>query len=551
MPPEYNLIDEPWLPVLDEHGIKSFISPKELGSTRFVSFDTGRADLDVGLMEFCIGLLQTCYAPRDDRAWTERFLEPPTPELLEEAFAPVRHAFWLFNDDGPRFMQDLAELDVSVVGAAQLLIDSPGENTLKENKDLFIKRAPDAGYSAAAAAAMLYTRQTRAPGGGPGYRTSVRGGSALTTILIAQNLWTTLWSNVLDTTHTLPEDLSTLFPWLSATQTSSNNEEITPADAHPLHVYWAMPWRIVLCRAVPDERAPRCALYPGHLVALTGWRKTNYGGNYKGNWRHPLTPRSHKYDKQGALEGSFSIGSKDKLVRWSSWPSLSLMNSTTQERPDSEPARCIAVARARLSSTRKARKKIAPAFAGQRRIHVAGYDMDSAKANAWISATVPFLDIDAAIAPRVRERAELLISVTEKLDKFLFDALKRITAGRVIDVTPRKVTWSKIPTKDLANIRMSCQPRRDAFKDALEDDFFQALQNIADDPSDERWIEVAEEWLERAHTVLQELIELERPQDAHLCRDLRAYVFARRELLWACSPRSKVLRGILGLPEAN
>lgn len=67
------------------------------------------------------------------------FHEPPSPAELETAFAPFTDAFVL-DGDGPRFLQDFDALDGDDLPIESLFIEEPGANTIKLNKDLFIKR---------------------------------------------------------------------------------------------------------------------------------------------------------------------------------------------------------------------------------------------------------------------------------------------------------------------------------------------------------------------------------------------------------------------------
>ncbi len=71
-----------------------------------VAIDWARADFRVATLEFLIGLLATACPPGSLKDWRAWWREPPSPEALAAAFAPLAHAFVL-DGDGPRFMQDL------------------------------------------------------------------------------------------------------------------------------------------------------------------------------------------------------------------------------------------------------------------------------------------------------------------------------------------------------------------------------------------------------------------------------------------------------------
>jgi CRISPR system Cascade subunit CasA len=87
---------------------------------------------------------------------------------LEEALMPLAAAFeW--DAEGARFMQDfdLRASDGEPVGIAALLIESPGENTVKNNSDLFVKRGHVQALCDHCAALALFTLQLNAPSVAP------------------------------------------------------------------------------------------------------------------------------------------------------------------------------------------------------------------------------------------------------------------------------------------------------------------------------------------------------------------------------------------------
>ena len=133
---------------------------------------------------------------------------------------------------------------------AALLIDAPGEKTLRDNTDLFVKRGGTPVLSRAAAAMALFTLSAFAPKGGAGYRTSLRRGGPMTTLVVAERrdhgatLWGRLWPNVESreqiaarAAETKLDGAGCTFPWLAPTRTSNSKfggKPTTPADVHAL-----------------------------------------------------------------------------------------------------------------------------------------------------------------------------------------------------------------------------------------------------------------------------------------------------------------------------
>ena len=195
---------------------------RETEHGRIVAFAWPRPDFDLAAHEFLIGLLAVACPPRDMQDRKRRFLNPPSQQELAAAFAPYESAF-LLDGDGPRFLQDFDELKSEASPVEALLIDAPGANTIKLNKDLLVRRGRVKILSRAAAAMALYTLQQFAPAGGAGHRTSLRGGGPLVTLAIpgagedasVPTLWQKIWLNV--PRGALPEARQSerIFPWLA------------------------------------------------------------------------------------------------------------------------------------------------------------------------------------------------------------------------------------------------------------------------------------------------------------------------------------------------
>lgn len=451
----YNLLTEPWIPFRRQSGAVEWGPPPAITSQMdvdpVVAVATPRPDFDGALQEFLIGLLSVALEVDDEREWYERWHEPPSESDLAAGFATLQPAFDL-DGDGPRFMQDWSADDfanVEVGPADHLLIDAPGDQTTRLNKDLFVKRGRVERLSRSSAAMALITLQTYAPGGGKGFRTSIRGGGPLTTLAeprVAidaklraddQPLWMKLWANI-ETLEQLGARVplsrrqytaADTFPWLAATRTSekrgtSQGLETTPDDVHPFQAYFGMPRRVRL--EFGDDG--RCAL-TGRPDArtVTGFRERNYGVNYS-HWHHPLSPY---YKSKGEL---LPIHGQPGGIGWRDW--LTLTFSAPRE-ADRQPA---------LVVGRFARRALAIG-ANQFRLHAFGYDMDKAKARGWTEASLPAIaPADEAQNRRIRSLAESLTGaadiVAAALGYAVKDALFASSADRRIDsADPRPELW--------------------------------------------------------------------------------------------------------------
>lgn len=379
-----NLIDDAWLPVVRRSGSPHRIAPhaitSEIATDPIVGLDFPRPDFNTALIQFLIGLLQTAVPPENEAGWATLYSRPPDPETLRQAFARWRECFAL-DGNGPRFMQDLDLIDGTEKQIRELLLEEPGDKTLRDNKDHFLKRGRIEAMAYETTAAALFTLQTNAPSGGVGHRVSLRGGGPLTTLVVPEPeselsspLWNVLWLNVLvrgpfgqQTGDASLTSTGAIFPWMGPTRTSESKSGVdtTPVDAHPLQMYWAMPRRIRLDFGGAVQG--RCSITGQSGRVMTAYQTRNYGINYAGAWRHPLTP--YRFDSDGmpiALHPS--LGG----IAYRLWPALVL-----GERGGS--ARATVVSEAMGPVRRRIRT----------RLWAFGYDMDNMKARAWHEALMP------------------------------------------------------------------------------------------------------------------------------------------------------------------
>lgn len=293
---EFNLIEKQWIPVLRRDGTKAMIAPwevtKDFAVNPVVSLNAPRPDFNGALIQFLIGLVQTVAAPQSALEWRKKLVEPPTPEELKEKFATVQHAFEL-GGDGPRFMQDFEPLNVQPSTIDSLLIDEPGENTLRNNTDFFVKRKEfHFAMCPSCSATAVLTLQTNAPAGGRGYMTSLRGGGPLTTLIkgIGKQdlLWHTIWLNILDNAKFLNlansqrKEESDKFPWMSKAK-----DVVTEQDMHPSHYYWAIPRRVNLVPELSSGKCNVCSCQSDELISH--FKEKPNGSKYQEPMKHPLS----------------------------------------------------------------------------------------------------------------------------------------------------------------------------------------------------------------------------------------------------------------------
>ncbi len=392
----FSLLTEQWLPVKYRDGSVGKIAPWQMVEPEILDLAYPRPDFQGAAYQFLIGLLQTAFSPEGEEEWEET-LNGVQGEVLQEALSKLAPAMQ-FGEEKPAFMQDFSELDGDLVPISGLLIDAPGGNTLKLNKDHFVKRGVVSAMCPHCAAMALFTLQTNAPSGGQGHRTGMRGGGPMTTLVMPlsddKSLWCKLWLNVLS-----QEDMSIgtcdkqVFPWLAETRVSDKTgKPVTPESANKLQAYWGMPRRIGLdFGSVREGQCDLCGEQSD--VLFTHYRTKNYGVQYDG-WLHPLTPyRKALKDEQAPM---LSVKGQPGGLAYKDWLGLILRGQNNGN--EQYPAKIVQVNAERDHS----------ALGVKMGLWCFAFDMDNMKARCWYEHRIPIsalssedaaaLDYDLSVA---------------------------------------------------------------------------------------------------------------------------------------------------------
>ena len=276
-----NLVTDAWIPVI-RHGSPTAIRPHEIAVEGVERLNWPRDDLNLACLELLIGLVYLADPPRDEGDWHDRYDAPQAERLRValECFGPHVE----LTGNGPRFLQDLEPFETHVKRGAvsppdMLFVDSAGANTVRNNRDLMVKRNRYASLPLPLAAMSLYTLQAFAPSGGAGNRASMRGGGPMVTLVRplyadTYRLWRTVWCNVPEGQPLAAKDAAQALPWLRPTRTSEKGQIVTPDMSHDAEAFFGMPRRLRL--VFENDTA-------------TGVVQRRYGTHYAG-WVHPLSP---------------------------------------------------------------------------------------------------------------------------------------------------------------------------------------------------------------------------------------------------------------------
>ncbi|MFP4647363.1 MAG: type I-E CRISPR-associated protein Cse1/CasA [Candidatus Acetothermia bacterium] len=311
----YNLLTDRWMEAEREKGegvIK--IAPWEIATqledNPVASVYFPRADMEPILYEFLIGIFQTFLLPKNNREWRKLYDNPPDSSGLKQKFEPFQDAFEVIDEE-EAFMQEKSDKleGTDPRPISRFPLGAPGENTVDQNRDWIVKEGHIESICPHCAGVLLYGLQSRGPAGGAGYRTSVRGTSFITTLIRGENVWDTVWQNVLPKTQfpvetSIPKSSAQeeLFPWMGDLTDYVGRDNsgtlYTPEDGHPLGVYWSTPWRVSFEHSGSSARCDVCGRRSPDLIE--DFKKTWYGLNYADVWHHPLSP--YTKDEDGSVQ---------------------------------------------------------------------------------------------------------------------------------------------------------------------------------------------------------------------------------------------------------
>lgn len=411
-----NIISQPWLPFLFRNGEIKTLSIDAISHPDIIDFSLNRADFQGAAYQFAIGLLQTVFAPEDEDEWADYYENPPSSDKLKKQFNKVDHAFNV-TGDAPLFMQDFSSLEEQKsTPIAQLLIDAPGENGIKQNTDHFIKKGIADVMSLEMAVLALFTLQLNAPSGGQGHRVGLRGGGPLTTLVLPTHenasLWQKLWLNVINREYWEYDDpdyySEHVFPWLKSIKLKENVEyKVFPTDAHPLSMYWAMPRRI---RLQPENNVEICQI-TGEKKEITvkSYLTKNYGLDYQEGWLHPLTP--YYWDAKKAESAPNSIKGRQGGIHYNLWDRLTFSS-------DENGQKCAKV----VSHFLKYSSELA--LSKKPRLFIFGYDMDNMKPRGWYALEMPIFHVEDKYYNKIINEIKIIQLLTSECVRSLRNQVK-------------------------------------------------------------------------------------------------------------------------------
>ena len=537
MPAPFSLLNENWIPVATAgHGDgperREFVRLCDISRPDILRVSTGRPDCDISLTEFLIGMLAIAIGPADDDEWHDHFANAPSADELDKAFAPFAEALVL-DGDGPRFFQDLEPFEVQEESGKlkrieQLFFDAPGEKTLEDNGDHFVKRGNTRCLSRSGVAIALIAHQTAAPGGGSGILTSLRGGGPATTLVVpgrdaqlAANLWRLLWINTPSDFRIQRQKLDRVFPWLAKTRTSERDTgcTTTPGDVDKAQAFFGMPRRVrVVFEGSTTESQCDLLVRPDTTVARK-FATRKLGTKYEAWGRlHPLSPY-YRDPKDKAVYRAYHI--KSSRFAYCDW----IGSAVQQSNEDSVPAQTVFDFYRRCMG-------LDTTVRSESQLLAAGYVFKPGQATAldYAEALLPLIvGSSAAVNEQIRDLAGKLVGAADVVARQLVASVKLGLFGET----------NKKPDSDSAVLK----PVGDRFWADTENDFFDQLREAAkqfeaakDDLQDQAGgiqVEQVTKWLaalkRHALTIFDDAV----PIEAAEAKRIEDVVAARKYLLLA------------------
>ena len=296
-----NLLIDAWIPVrLQEGGIPQKITLQTLlcEQQKWV-LSLPRDDMELAALQLLICLVQVMWIPKNDNELCERIQHVLSEATFINGIKDREETFRLDHPDMP-FMQvkhvdakDATRMDkllAGLTGATNCtFINEPGQGD-----------ALCGGCTSIA----LFNQANNVPGFGGGFKSGLRGGSPVTTLIYCGDLRSTIWINILTQPRLealLPEGLHLEQPptWQSAI---SSGETIPAASIGLVRGLFWQPAHIKLCPPIDGGKCTGCGQYSP--LRYIGFLKAKFNFTVTELWSHPHSPRLLQI-KKGELEQKF------------------------------------------------------------------------------------------------------------------------------------------------------------------------------------------------------------------------------------------------------
>ncbi|MCW4629270.1 MULTISPECIES: type I-E CRISPR-associated protein Cse1/CasA [Marinomonas] len=297
-----NLLLDNWIPVRPlAGGEPEKITLQQLfcGQVRWI-LCLPRDDMELAALQLLICLVQVTWLPKYKGEFLARVRDVLNESDFQQGVAQWGETFRLDHPEYP-FMQVKGVAAKEPTGMDKLMAGLTGATN-----SAFVNEPNQAeSLCGGCAAIALFNQANNAPSFGGGFKSGLRGGSPVTTLIKGSDLRTTVWLNVLTEEHldsSMPDwrELTDQAPtWL---QLIVAGEKIPAIKIGLLRGLFWQPDHIELCPPVGEGQCSTCGAYS--IQRYSGFLKAKFNFTVDGVWPHPHSPRVLQI-KKGQQEEKF------------------------------------------------------------------------------------------------------------------------------------------------------------------------------------------------------------------------------------------------------
>lgn len=472
-----NLLTDPWVPVRHDGEFRRIRYQDVLCRDEGWQLALRRDDMEMACLQLLICMTQVIFPPADAAAWFASEQKAMAADEFASAVARWQELFDLFHPTKP-FMQSR---DVAAAGPTpiqKLFIGLPEGN----NHALFNDVGAIGVACPSCAAIALFNQAANAPSLGGGFKNSIRGRAAITTLIWRPSLRHSVWANVLHSRTLSDVAMPTGgdFVWSDPI----SREEHIPASrvGCARGLFW-QPLRVLLFPEARAASCDACSLATDTIVA--GFNKEKFRYEIEGLWPHPHGPRSWELKKGVPVEGFMSFGTSAPA-----WTQLTDMVCRSQSEKEGHTPALVVSQHSRL-------------FPGQPlRLSIGGYRADKAAVRQRRHEIISLTEGWAGAVEELRGTIDLALAIKDALRGKVYGFAK--AAG--IDGLPRMA--------------------EDAFYKCTETTIHQCLREMNWSEVRPAHIRLAGELMDAATEILEELAQ----PYSHAPGHIKALVTARRTL---------------------
>lgn len=336
-----NLLTDSWIPVppVTGSGVEKINLKTLLCESHQRSIFLPRDDMEMAACQLLICIVQLLWPPENKAQSIQRIQQPLTSEEYLAGIAGWEQSFDLNHPEHP-FMQVRGVDAKDITGMDKLMVGLTGSTSCA------FMNQPGQGEAlcGGCAAIALFNQAGNAPGFGGGFKSGLRGGAPITTLIQQRCLRGTLWANVLNA-----ENLERNYPdWQQQRHQAFtwqkpivSNEKI---PAHSIGLARGLFWQPAHIELSPPSAGGQCSACGSQVdKRYQSFLKAKFNYTVEGFWLHPHSP-SVEQTKKGITERRH-IGFSLPIPCWTQVGRLLIAQQLEKQQEGRRPALVVEQAR--------------------------------------------------------------------------------------------------------------------------------------------------------------------------------------------------------------